>query len=85
MFQFLCGAVSVELQEMESPVKPSAVFDAAANLPLGAQHSFIFGCFSDLVFSLSVLWELKADTVKISWVADLFAAGKHGRGKEVEN
>ena len=81
--QFLCGAVSVELQETELSVKPSAVFDAASGLSLGAQRSFIFSRFSDLVFSLSVLWELKPDMVKVSWVADLFAAGKHERGKEV--
>ena len=64
-------------------MKPSAIFDTAAGLPLGAQRTFVFGHFSDLIFSLSVLWELKLDTVKISWVADLFAAGKYDRGKEV--
>ena len=64
-------------------MKPSTVFHAASSLPLGAQCSFVFGRFSDLVFCLSVLWELKSDTVKISWVADLFAAGKYDRGKEV--
>lgn len=75
--------MSVELQEKEPSVKPSAVFDAAAGLPLGTQCSFVLSRFSDLVFALSFLWELKRDAVKISWVADLFATGKHGRGKEV--
>ena len=39
--------------------------------------------FDDFVFLLSNLWGLDTDTIRVHWVANLFAAGKEGLGKKV--
>ena len=40
--------------------------------------------FDDVVFLLCELWTLDADSVRVYWVSNLFAAGRDGLGKKVK-
>ena len=39
--------------------------------------------FDDFVFLLCDLWDLDADSIRVYWVSNLFAAGREGLGKKV--